>query len=95
MLSSKVDKASLNNLENSLCDRNIYIDNYSSILRSGNGPCKECIIRLDNIYSFQISNVSGEGYKGTATKEFMEFIQNLQSDIQNGKSISGKYWISK
>ena len=89
LLSSNVKKAN----KNSKYSNNIYINNYSTILAKGPKINKEAIIKVDNIRTFDKSNLDVSGnYKGTVTDEFFNFILKCASNYKNNRSNKDIFW---
>lgn len=85
LLSSQINKSN----KVSKYTNNIYINNYGTILASGNKIDKEAIIKVDKINYFTKNNFSSSGtYKGTVTDEFFNFIMNCKNNYD--KHISNK-----
>lgn len=90
LLSSKIDKANINNEK---FPNNIYIKNYATILERGNRINKEAIIKVDSIKEFDKSSFSNSGtYKGTVTREFLDFVEKCASNYKNGISNRHMIW---
>ena len=93
LMSSKVRKA---NYYNEHFPNNIYINDYSTILARGPKREEEAFINLSDLYTIEEARMDQERgglWKGHATQEFIDFIDEAAKELQDGKSISQKYWI--
>lgn len=95
LLSSQVRKA---NYHNETFPRNLYIEDYSTILARGPMLHKEAFINLSDLYIIEESlmDFSGGGlWKGHANQEFINFIDKAITDIAQGKSTKNTYWLAE
>ena len=93
LLSSKIRKA---NYYNESFPNNIYIKDYATILARGPYRSAEAFINLSDCYTIDESLMDTEHggfWKGHATQEFIDFIDEASADLRAGKSIGDKYWI--
>jgi hypothetical protein len=94
LLSSQIRKANYHNKE---FPRNLYIQDYSTILARGPALHKEAFINLSDLYVIEESKmISDRGmWKGHATQEFISFIDKAIADLQAGKSTEETYWLAE
>lgn len=92
LLSSRIEKANYNNKK---FPNNIYIDNYASILAKG--PCynTKSFINLSDLYTIKEEEIDEHSslWKGHATQEFIEFIDDAVNKIKNGQNAANIYWL--
>ena len=83
MLSSKAEKALLKNYNNKNYH---YIGSYNSIVNDKKwklGTDIAISLRLDHLYSFYRSGVSGQGLKGRVKEQFIKYINYLMRNKNN------------
>lgn len=83
MLSSKAEKALLKNYNNKNYH---YIGSYNSIVNDKKwklGTDIAISLRLDHLYSFYRSGVSGQGLKGRVKEQFIKYINYLMRNTNN------------
>lgn len=83
MLSSKAEKALLKNYNNKNYH---YIGSYNSIVNDKKwklGTDIAISLRLDHLYSFYRSGVSGQGLKGRVKEQFIKYINYLMVNKNN------------
>lgn len=83
MLSSKAEKALLKNYNNKNYH---YIGSYNSIVNDKKwklGTDIAISLRLDHLYSFYRSGVSGQGLKGRVKEQFIKYINYLMKTKNN------------
>lgn len=83
MLSSKAEKALLKNYNNKNYH---YIGSYNSIVNDKKwklGTDIAISLRLDHLYSFYRSGVSGQGLKGRVKEQFIKYINYLMRNKSN------------
>ena len=83
MLSSKAEKALLKNYNNKNYH---YIGSYNSIVNAEKwklGTDIAISLRLDHLYSFYRSGVSGQGLKGRVKEQFIKYINYLMRNKNN------------
>ena len=88
MLSSKAEKALLKNYNNKNYH---YIGSYNSIVNDKKwklGTDIAISLRLDHLYSFQRSGVSGQGLKGRVKEQFIKYINYLMRNKNNPDAMS-------
>lgn len=93
LMSSQVRKA---NYYNEHFPNNIYINDYSTILARGPQRDAEAFINLSDLYTIEEARMDTEHgglWKGHATQEFIDFIEEAINDIREGKSVGQKHWI--
>lgn len=93
LLSSQVRKA---NYYNEHFPNNIYINDYSTIIARGPKRTDEVFINLSDRYTIEEARMDREHtnlWKGHATQEFINFIDETSTDIRDGRSVGQKYWI--
>ena len=93
LLSSQVRKA---NYYNEHFPNNIYINDYSTIIARGPRRADEAFINLSDRYTIEEARMDLEHtslWKGHATQEFIDFIDEAANDVLEGKSVARKYWI--
>ena len=89
-LSSNISKANLNNPK---YPYNILIKNYGSILKEGNNPNKDAIIKIDQRFTFNSDAfVEHRAKKGICSDLFNKFISTVVTKYENGLDISKDYW---
>ena len=87
MLSSKAEKALLKNYNNKNYH---YIGSYNSIVNDKKwklGTDIAISLRLDHLYSFYRSGVSGQGLKGRVKEQFIKYINYLMKNKNNPKTM--------
>lgn len=95
MLSTQVKQASINNLNDITRDKNIYIDDYNSILDRGKYYTgkRPIYIDLNKRYVISRKDISQTGaWKGHANRKFIDFINELEKKKDRGEDISRYYW---
>jgi len=94
LLSSRVEKANYNNKK---FPNNLYIDNYASIISKGPTYEVASIINLSDLYTIKEEEIDERStlWKGHATQEFIDFIDNAISKLNSGQSIANMYWTDK
>ena len=83
MLSSKAEKALLKNYNNKNYH---YIGSYNSIVNAEKWKLNDDIsilLRLDHLYAFHRSGVSGQGLKGRVKEQFIKYINYLMVNKNN------------
>ena len=83
MLSSKAEKALLKNYNNKNYH---YIGSYNSIVNAEKWKLSDDIsilLRLDHLYAFHRSGVSGQGLKGRVKEQFIKYINYLMRNKNN------------
>ena len=88
MLSSKAEKALLKNYNNKNYH---YIGSYNSIVNDKKwklGTDIAISLRLDHLYSFYRSGVSGQGLKGRVKEQFIKYINYLMKNKNNPDAMS-------
>lgn len=88
MLSSKAEKALLKNYNNKNYH---YIGSYNSIVNDKKwklGTDIAISLRLDHLYSFYRSWVSGQGLKGRVKEQFIKYINYLMKNKNNPDAMS-------
>ena len=88
MLSSKAEKALLKNYNNKNYH---YIGSYNSIVNAEKWKLNDDIsilLRLDHLYSFYRSGVSGQGLKGRVKEQFIKYINYLMRNKNNPDAMS-------
>lgn len=88
MLSSKAEKALLKNYNNKNYH---YIGSYNSIVNDKKwklGTDIAISLRLDHLYSFYRSGVSGQGLKGRVKEQFIKYINYLMRNKNNPDAMS-------
>ena len=83
MLSSKAEKALLKNYNNKNYH---YIGSYNSIVNAEKWKLNDDIsilLRLDHLYAFHRSGVSGQGLKGRVKEQFIKYINYLMRNKNN------------
>ena len=89
-MSSNLSKA---NLYNPKYPHNILIKNYGSILKKGNNPDKDVIIKIDQRFTFNSDAfVKYNARKGICTDMFNKFISAVVTKYENGIDTSKDYW---
>lgn len=94
LLSSKVAKA---NYFNKRFPHNIYIEDYGTILAAGPVAHKQAFINLGDLYTIKESKLSQTGglWKGKASQEFIDFIDDAISKLEADEYIGDKYWLTQ
>ena len=91
LLSSKINKS--NKYDKRKGSNNIYINDYSTILKNGTEHHKEAFIDVKNLHTFDKTIFSKSGtYKGTVTDEFLNFIIKCANNCKNKISNKNIYW---
>ncbi len=94
LISSRIEKANYNNKK---FPNNIYIDNYASIIAKG--PCYNTknLINLSDLYVIKEEEIDEHSslWKGHATQEFIDFIDDTVNKIKNGQDTTNIYWLGK
>ena len=92
LISSRIEKANYNNKK---FPNNIYIDNYASILAKGPRYNTKNLINLSDLYVIKEEEIDEHSslWKGHATQEFIEFIDNTVNKIKNGQDTANIYWL--
>ena len=88
MLSSKAEKALLKNYNNKNYH---YIGSYNSIVNAEKWKLNDDIsilLRLDHLYAFHRSGVSGQGLKGRVKEQFIKYINYLMRNKNNPDAMS-------
>lgn len=71
----------------------LYIKNYSTILERGAKSDKEAMIIVNDLVKFSSRDLSTSGsYKGHASSEFIDFVQQAYNNYKSGKDNSQMYW---
>lgn len=93
VLSSNWEKQS--NINNPDKSKNIYINNYMSILSSGDKSIKDKVyIDLGKVCSFSTDELKAGGHIiGKASDEFLQFIKDTLNKIRRNEDTSKVYWI--
>ena len=94
LISSRIEKANYNNKK---FPNNIYINNYASILAKGLRYNTKNLINLSDLYVIKEEEIDKHSslWKGHATQEFIEFIDNTVNKIKNGQDTSNIYWLQE
>lgn len=90
LFSSKTHKSNINNKN---YPNNIHIKNYKSISYKGNPLDKESFIRVDKLITFTNEDLDVSGsWKGSATWDFMRFVQDCMNNYRSKKDNSSIVW---
>lgn len=89
MISSKINKSN----KYSRNKNNIFIDDYGTILSSGNPLSNPVFIDIGEPYEFTHSDLSKNGVKkGVAKQDFIDFIDKCEQKKSNGESTLNCTW---
>lgn len=89
MISSKINKSN----KYSRNKNNIFIDDYGTILSSGNPLPNSVFIDIGEPYEFTHSDLSKNGVKkGVAKQDFIDFINKCEQKKSNGESTLNCTW---
>lgn len=96
ILSSQIKNSNKLNPNKKFASGNIYIDNYSSILKTPSSVTKPVIIEVADFVTFTTKDlINGNYYLGEAKDEFFNFVFNAYRDHLQGKDTSNTFWEGK